>query len=337
MRLRIGLGLFTLLSAGCSSDPAPGSREDLPSVTLAEVRSSLDGMSLTWFSSKPVTQFSLERQNADSGRWILVADAIPASSTGYVDRSLDPGGKLRYRLSASVEGGGRVSAETPNPVDGPTPWTFEFRGALRSTDASKGMVFIRIQKFEKGIGKVEASRIHFERELIGWWEEKSGAGPVSRHRVTLAGGKSVEVDFDTGARLINVEPKTTVVEVKRCKPVFKVPGGEKIDCVLMVEKRPYQHHVISWFDDRSGMHLVNVPEQHPLNQLLCEDHRPKPEEEPRLREARLLLDRADGLWERDADASIRLYQRLLKEYKDIVIRLQVRNRVEGRARQADEN
>jgi hypothetical protein len=59
--------------------------------------------------------------------------------------------------------------------------------------------------------------------------------------------------------------------------------------------------------------------------------------DPRLLRARLLLDEADFLWDFDAAASIRIYQRLLKDYRDIVILLQVRNRVEGRARQADDN
>lgn len=60
-------------------------------------------------------------------------------------------------------------------------------------------------------------------------------------------------------------------------------------------------------------------------------------DDPRMQDAQKLLAEADRLWDIDSAASIRAYQRLLKDYHDIVIQLQVRTRVEGRARQADDN
>jgi hypothetical protein len=158
------------------------------------------------------------------------------------------------------------------------------------------------------------------------------------HRVNLPTGKAVDVDFNTGATLKSVLPTKLVVAVKRCKVIYDKSSGNRIDCDQVVEKRTLEVHQVVYRDSQ-GLHQITIPDPGNFD-LLCDHHRKnadEPPKDPRLLQARLLLDEADRLWDVDSASSIRAYQRLLKDYRDIVIRLQVRNRVEGRARQADDN
>jgi hypothetical protein len=177
---------------------------------------------------------------------------------------------------------------------------------------------------------VEIAHLHSEGDFIGRWDHGF------RHAVTLADGTSIEADFNTGAQLDSVLPVSLAVDVQRCKQVFD-PDGTWIGCIRVQEKRTFQTHRITYWD-RKGEHQLHFPEPGILNQM-CKRHQENPNAVPtdrRLLEARTLLDEADRLWDSDSAASIALYQRLLKEYRDVVLRLQVRNRVEGRARQADD-
>jgi len=246
-------------------------------------------------------------------------------------------------------GSGCGTVPPPNPPDrsvagkpAPEPprWTLKFSNAIKPAGADKGMVYVSIEKVEKGVGKVQAKHIHFDGDRIGWWEEIPGADPTPLHRVTRADGKAVPavvVDFDTGMTLTSVVPVRRPVLLRRCKPIFNAPNGEKVACTVIEEIRQFDQHEISYRDGRDS-YRVQVPDPALLHQL-CPMHQQnfsEPAKEPRLEEARRLLDEADRSWDVDSARSIKLYQRLLQDYKDIVIRLQVRNKVEGRARQADE-
>jgi hypothetical protein len=336
---------LSVLIAGCASgEPQPHVR--LPLVRLESVTFGDQGAIVRWFvldetvlgsedvlgGPSPITRFSLEREDLVTGKRILLAEALPSTSRTYDDRGIDVGGKYRYRLSYHVAGGSSATVES-DPFDGPNAWTLQFSNPMNAS--GKGAVFVRIRKFEKGVGLVDASRIHFEGDRIGWWKEATDA-VVSQHRVKLPGGQSLSVDFNTGATLIAVKPVKREVEVRRCKSIFDL-SGRKLGCDKVVEKRNFDCHEIS-FRDSEGDHQTDVPDPRLLSQL-CPEHQTNPAAppaEPRLFEARLLLDKADQLWDVDSAASIKLYQRLIREYKDVVIRLQVRNKVESRARQADD-
>ena len=344
MRRSIASLLPCLLVAGCAGGEArPHVR--LPLVEFESVTLDDQGATVRWFvldatftgpdevlvGPRPVTRFALEREDLSAGKRILLADALPPTARTFHDPGLEAGGRYRYRLTFEVAGGTCTTVET-DPFDGPKLWTLTFTNPTNVS--GKGCVYVRIRKFEKGVGFVEARHIHFEGERIGWWIESIDAA-VPRHPAKLKDGKSVEIDFDTGATLTAVRPARKVVEVQRCKPIYE--RGSKLGCDRIVEKRNFDCHEIS-FRDSKGDHWVNVPEPRGLDQI-CPEHQANPDAapaEPRLFQVRRLLDEADRLWNVDSAASIKLYQRLLREHKEDVIRLQVRNKVEGRARQADD-
>lgn len=350
MRLRIVLGLIWVLGAGCAADAPPQAHESIPMLSLEKVALVADGVTIGWFvfdaplrgandnliSPKPISHFTVERQSLPTGKWTLGA-TLPASARTYCDRDVDYGARYRYRVICHLVDGGTTSVETADPVKGPPLWSFTFTNPIKPAEAVKGMVYVKIVKFEKGYGRVEAKHVQYDGDRLGFWEETPGAEPTCVHRVKLPDGRAVDVDFNTGATLKAVVPTKLVVEVKRCKPIYKL-SGDRIGCDQVVEKRAFETCQIS-YRDSEGSHQINVPDPGKLDQL-CDQHRENPNEPPkdsRLLQAKILLAEADRLWDIDSAASIRAYQRLLKDYRDIVIRLQVRNRVEGRARQADDN
>jgi hypothetical protein len=338
-----------VLGAGCA---ATETHEYRPTLSLEKVAAVADGISLDWFvfeatllgadgdlvSPKPVSRFTVERQTVRTGEWSLAA-TLPASAQSYLDRDVEGGTRYLYRITSHFVDGATTSFETADPVTAPPLWSFKFVNPVKSSQAAKGMVYVKIAKFEKGVGKVEAKHVQVEGDRLGFWEETPGAEPTGVHRVNLPTGEGLDVDFNTGATLKTVLPAKVTVDVKRCKPVFDIKSGERIDCFNVVEKRVLDLYQVT-YRDAGGLHPVTVPDPDILHfDQVCDYHREYPDEpmkDPRLLRARLLLDEADFLWDFDAAASIRIYQRLLKDYRDIVILLQVRNRVEGRARQGDD-
>jgi len=150
-----------------------------------------------------VTSFKLEREVNGSGKWEVISDSIDPKTLSYVDSKIEPKQKYNYKITAFsndksyLERGGKVDPDTgatPNPsglvnsVTG-TPvttlgiWKFSFTNATKPADAPKGMVYIKIEKFEKGVGKVERAHLHYDGDSIGTWEESAGAEPTSKHRV----------------------------------------------------------------------------------------------------------------------------------------------------------
>ena len=329
----------------------PQVRESAPTLSLEKVRSSPDGIALAWFvlqatfrcfdddllSPMPIAGFTLERQEAGSSRWTMLAAGIPAAARRYVDRGVEPGIRYLYRVTALLADGTSLATQTEEPVAGPPRWRLSFSRPSKPAGAAKGAVYVTIEKFEKGVGTVASKHVHQDGDSIGWWEETSGVGPTPQHPVTLPDGKELTIDFNSGAILETVVPMKQIVEIKRCRPVYDLRSGDQVGCDPIVEQRPFECHEIS-YEDAEGKHRVDVPELTSLNQL-CRMHLANPNVppgEPRLLEALTLLHEADRLWDIDSAASIKLYQRLQKDYKDVVIRLQVRNKVEGRARQADD-
>ena len=301
-----------------------------------------------------VTHFQLERETG--GKWEVLADKLDPKTLSYVDMKIEPKAKYNYRVTAFstdktfLERGGKVDPEsgaTANPsglvnVATGTPaqtlglWKLSFTNATKPADAAKGMVYVKIEKFEKGVGKVEKAHIHYDGDLIGTWEEAAGAEPTSKHRVASKTGKSIEVDFNTGATLISVNPVKIVVDVKRCKPVFDKSTGNKTGCDQVIEKRNFDTAQITYKDDE-GTKKIYVPNPSSLDQL-CDEHggrkiivkrpetapeedpnKPDPKEVARLKkeaDAEKLYDEAQKAEEKNKSMALNYYQKLMKDFGD---------------------
>lgn len=304
-----------------------------------------------------VSHYVLERQTNGSGKWEVLADKIDAKTLSYLDTKIEPKSKYAYRITAYstdknfIERGGKVDPETggtPNPdgkvnvvVGAPVQtlgiWKVTFTNATKPQDAAKGMVYVKIEKFERGVGKVERSHIHYDGDQLGWWEEPGSAEPVSKHRVTSKTGKSVEVDFNMGAQLLTVNPIKLVVDVKRCKPIFDKGTGVKIGCDQVVEKRNFDTALITYKDDE-GLKKIHVPSPSSLDQL-CDEHGGRkiivapqgsksdnpddPKMDPkeaakakREMDAEKLFDDAEKALDKNRPLALGYYNRLMKDFID---------------------
>ena len=234
-----------------------------------------------------ITHFTLERQ-ANGGKWEELEKSIDAKTLTYKDVKIEPKQKYAYRITAySTDKAWLERGGTPDPTYGGQPnpggkgntavgpqiptmglWNLVFKNPSKPENADKGMAYVKIEKFEKGHGKIETAHIHYEGDKIGWWPEGSGGPPVSVHRLSLPGGKSIEADLNTGATLVKVEPVKLVVDVKRCKPIFTSSG--QTGCNQTVEKRNFDTYLIQYKDDE-GIHKIHSPSPGDLNQL-CPEH-----------------------------------------------------------------
>ena len=348
MRWSVSCTLAGMLGA-CSSPLAPP-EEFLPTVTFDDIVAKPDGISVNWYFQAAMVlrpendfitprifdHFRVEREEVPSGGWKVIAKNLPAITRTYLDRDVEPGAEYRYRIVSYLADGRPSAVETPYVASGPPRWNFLFERAEESKGSSPGSVDVVISKFEKGIGQVSISHIQHAGEPLGGWAESPGESASFRHQVVFVDGRTLEVDFDCGASLIGVTPITAVVESSRCKVIVDL-SGMWIGCQRIVKKTPMTNHRVT-YRDSGGVHEIIVAKPGLENQL-CFRHRLDPNEAPRdkrLFNARILLDEADRLWNSDSTASIQTYQRLLKEYGDLVIELQARNRVQRRAAQGED-
>jgi len=346
----------------------------VPHVAFGNVDVAIDQISLNWaykdFTPQEVLKmgrdkektdaakasyFVLEREVNGSGKWEVLADKLDTKVQSYVDSKIEPKTKYAYRVTAFstdkpfLERGGAIDPETgatPNPdgkintATGPQVstlgiWKLTFTSPSKGAEAAKGMVYVKIEKFEKGVGKVEKAHIHYDGDQIGWWEESAGGEPTPKHRVATKGGKSIEVDFDTKATLTSVAPVKLQVDVKRCKAIYA--AGAKTGCEQITEKRNFDTNLITYKDDE-GVKKIHVPSPNILDQL-CDEHggrkivtsvpgttekkddEPKvdPKEAARLKkeaDAEKLFEQAEGQFEKNKSVAMTAYQRLLKDFAD---------------------
>ena len=348
----------------------------VPHVAFGNVDVAIDQISVSWaykdFTPQEVQKMSRDKEKADAakashfvlereingnGKWEVLADKLDVKTQQFVDAKIEPKSKYAYRVTAYstdknfLERGGALDPETGatanpdgkiNTAVGPQVqtlgiWKLSFTSPSKGAEAAKGMVYVKIEKFEKGIGKVEKSRIHYDGDQIGWWAETDGAEPVSRHRVPAKGGKAIDVDFDTKATLTSVAPVKLQVDVKKCKAIYD--KGAKTGCEQIVEKRNFDTYLITYKDDE-GVKKIHVPSPNILDQL-CEEHggrkivtslpgsttekkddEPKadPKEVARLKkeeDAAKLFDQAEAALDKNKALALTSYQRLLsKEYAD---------------------
>jgi hypothetical protein len=287
-----------------------------------------------------LTGFKVEREVNGSGKWEVLADKLDLKTLTWKDTKIEPKTKYAYRVSSLVEADklNRPEAKGMTVSGGQVQtrgiWNLVFTSPSKSGGAARGMVYIKIEKFEKGVGKIEKPRIHYAGDKIGWWPEKDGEEPTSRHRVTVPGGRSIEVDLNTGATLSAVEPKKVEVPYRKCNPKFQ--DGAKTGCDQVTLKRTVDTYEIVWSDEE-GEKKAYVPAPNVQDQL-CEEHGGKkpvvnlpgpgqpeqPKEDPaavakakRETEASKLFDDAQKaeLAKKKSEA-IAIYEKLLKLYAD---------------------
>jgi hypothetical protein len=349
----------------------------VPEVAWGNAEVAIDSITVTWiykdFSREDIqkmarekpenkkemakaSHFLLERQ-VSGGKWEVIGDKLDVKVQSYVDTKIEPKTKYAYRVTAFstdkayLERGGAIDSETgagPNPegkintATGPQIstlgiWKLTFTNPMKPAEA-KGMVYVKIEKFEKGHGKVEKAHMQYDGDQIGSWEETQGAEPTTKHRVNVKGGRSIEVDFNTGTTLISVTRVNLPVEVKRCKPIYDKSSGNKIDCEKVIEKRNFDTGLVTYKDDE-GVKKVYVPSPGSLDQL-CEEHggrkitttlppekkenpdEPKVDPKEALKakkeaEAEKLFEEAEKALEKNKALAKTLYTRLMSaEYKD---------------------
>ncbi len=344
-----------------------------PSIAFENLEINLDSVVLSWTVKEftapmkvamakktpkevPVdlTSFKIERDVNGAGKWETIATLEDPKARSYKDPKIDPKTRYAYKVSAFsakkefLENGGEDSGPNPTGLAGTVAspvaqtlgiWKISFANASKAANAEKGMAYVTIEKYEKGLAaKVEKKRIHYSGDKIGWWPEQADAEPTSKHRVQV-GTKSHEVDFDTGITLVSVQPKRVTVEITKCKRNFG-PGGVPVyPCDKVKEKRTFDIHEIV-LNGPEGRQVIQSPspKDHPNGQdQICEECGGKkpvvgdsslkpppdaPKEDPAAVAAKKKEAEADALF-KDAEKLMKAgkhkeaagkYERLLKEY-----------------------
>jgi hypothetical protein len=336
----------------------------IPEIVFGNVEVALDSVTVSW----TVKNFTLAEERAittrekadilkikevvverqvNGGKWEEVARVDPKTTT-FKDTKIEPKSKYNYRVTSIPEPdklnrpeakGMTVGTSTPASTLG--IWKVSFSNPSKPAGSAKGMVYVTIEKYEKGRGKVEKRRIHYAGDKIGWWAETEGAEPTSLHLVS-EGGRSFKVDFNTGMDLVSIEPAKVTVDIKKCKPEFDKTTGNKIGCKEVIEKRGFDVYEIV-YKDEDGTHKVHSPNPRDSargQDELCEDHGgkkiiavlpgPKPDrpDEPKVDPAVVKAQKreadADKIY-KDAEKAeaaknkaqaIALYEKLLTEFAD---------------------
>ncbi len=238
---------------------------------------------------------------------------------------LERGGKIDKDTGATPNPDGKVMTVVSPQVATMGIWKLTFTNPSKPAEAAKGMVYVKIEKFEKGYGKVEKAHIHYDGDQIGFWEESAGADPTSKHRVATKGGKAIEVDFNINATLISVVPVKLTVDVKRCKAIYA--GGAKTGCEQIIEKRGFDTNTITYKDDE-GVNLDQLCDEHSGKKIVTtlppdKDKPEEPKVDPtvalkakREAEAEKLFEEAEKATDKNKSLATTYYTRLLKEYAD---------------------
>jgi hypothetical protein len=336
----------------------------VPSIAFGTAAVDFDGVTLTWtvkeFTKPEMSKgaadndyfklqgFVIERDTNASGKWEKMAD-LDAKTLTYKDVNIDPKKKYTYRITSVPEPDTNVKREEkakgmtitpPSAIQTQGIWKLSFLNPSKPAGAAKGMVMIKIEKYEKGKGTVFAQHIQYAGDKIGTWEEQTGSGDfVTKHRA-FKDGKALVVDFDTGYSLTSVEPTKITLEIKKCKKKYD-SGGNWVACDQIIEKRTFEPHEIVYKDDEGDKKILSPnPRDSRLGQDdLCENHGgPKkldikkaddlkpdqPKEDPKVAKARMREEEASKLYDaalkaeaaKNKKQALDDFQRLLKEYAD---------------------
>ncbi len=330
----------------------------VPTIDFGTSAVDFDGVTITWtmkeftkqemakgakdFDYLKLTGFVVERETNGSGKWEKVAD-LDIKTLTYKDTQIDPKTKYAYRITSIPEADTNPKREekakpmtvsTASPVLTKTIWKITFTTPSKPAGAAKGMVYVKIEKYEKGRGTIDKSHIQYEGDKIGWWEEQPGGEPVSIHRVSKE-GKAFTVDFNTGYTLVSVEPKKVTLEIKKCKK--KYDQGNWVGCDPLVDKRPFSTNEIVYTDE-GGERKILSPAPPDTNDL-CENHGGKakaevkktpetapdqPKEDPKVAEARkreeaaakIFADAEKAEAAKNKSQAFSLYKKLMDDYAE---------------------
>jgi hypothetical protein len=338
----------------------------VPSVIMGQVDVEIDHIMVNWsvldftreekrkdakdFDFGALTHVQLERQS--KGKWEILEPKIDIKTLSYRDSKIEPRTSYTYRLTAFSTEKGFLERGTPDETYGATPnaqgianqavspqvqtyglWKLGFSNPFKPAEG-KGKVYVTIEKFEKGVGKVQIRHIHDEGDVLGFWEEAPGAGPTSIHKISVPPGRVLQVDWNTGATLMKVQPTKVTVDVEKCRPKISAQGNE--GCDRIVEKRTVTTNLIV-YKDADGEHKMYSPALPDTNER-CEQHGGRPKPAPRVKdpanpdapavdpkeaarlkkeaEAQALYEKADeALEKQNFPLAKSYYEKLLKDFK----------------------
>ena len=324
-----------------------------PSLRFGKTLVAHEGVTLKWEidafaasdeSPARVVRFGVERKPTASDTWTTLSDSLPRRDRSFTDAGFKPGTRYVYRLTCYFTHAGAAPPPDPvrigmtsvvtAPVETLSIWNLTINTAMR------GQAYLTIEKFDRKLGrKVEKKHIHHAGEQIGWWKETGGDGPVSTHLVSLGGGKSAPVDFNTGMTLVSVGKKPATIQIDKCRAIFGA-GGKRVGCkqskLTVTISNTYEIVTV----DDAGTHVLFYPDptknpravsQACKNHGGVKDFRRPIESDESLK----LLSEADRLWRSDPEKAILIYKRLLAEFGNTEWVRMSRTRIRLRAEQGD--
>lgn len=269
----------------------------VPSIAFGTGAVDFDGVTLTWTVKEftkaeikkgeldndylKIDHFLIERDLNGAGKWEKLSE-VDAKTLTYKDTNIDPKKKYSYRITSvpeadtnakRVEKAKGMTIAPPGPIQTQGIWKLSFINPSKPAGAAKGMVMIKIEKYEKGKGTVTVQHIQYAGDKIGSWEEQAGSGDfVTTHR-TFKDGKALAVDFNTGFSLIAVEPTKIVLEIKKCKKKYD-KGGNWVDCDIETLKRSFETNEIVYTDEEGEKKILapNPRDMRMGQDDLCENH-----------------------------------------------------------------
>lgn len=343
----------------------------VPKITMGGAEVALDGVTLGWTATsykpdqvksenldvKKLDYFVIEREEAGTGKWEVIAPKHPGESMTFRDGKIKPRAQYSYRVTSYTEDkeyrdtsestGKGNTVVLAQPVKTLGIW------GLRWVTTSKDQAYIEIEKFEQAQGgKVKLSLVHKAGDRIGGKKDplKPDDPPVFEHLVALSGtNKAVKVNFDTKMTLVSVTPGTPVdFQIKKCKARYE--GVKKVGCDTVKEKVTVQTTEILYTDEDGKEVKVHNPDpalDKRSQDQLCEEHAPKivvaagdpkaakagPVDQGREKEAEEIWNRgqtAEKIGAAAKGAAIAQYERLVNEFADTQFVIKRRAQIDER-------
>ncbi|MBI2932478.1 MAG: fibronectin type III domain-containing protein [Planctomycetes bacterium] len=331
----------------------------LPPLTLSVQEVSIDGIALTWSLGKVSDDkkevkpdYYVVEKKSGAGDWEEIArlrgdpKKKTEPSTAHTDTAWAPKTSYRYRVAAETEGV-KATKVVSNEVEARSVGIFQvtFRSIIPGHDGEKGKVWLEIVKSDQEYKRVSVSRIQVEGERVGWWPEKDGEEPTSKHYLSLPGGRGAEIDFDTGWTIKEIKEFKTVLEYVVCDPVYGA-GGVKIKCNKLKKTKPFSTSMLVYIDDE-GRPQTRYAKEPKAQDELCADcdgtpatTGPTPEEikERHEKAAQALLAEAEKAWAASEwRKAVDKYDELKKRFSDTEAFKKKAKAIEDNIRKGREN